>query len=248
MKQAIAGVAPAEAEEVTIMTVWPSISAFSLGRVLGRLYSINVGVFVFTVGNLIALLSIPGALKLYFFRLFPSVLGIGPHGCFYRLTNRGVQQLRNEVYLALGKHAGSRTAQLCRLIGSALLAVGVLAAWFLIYLFISPLTNSFFVPLIAGVLVFLGAVGVAKLLWTHLKFGVVIKSIEFTRFDRIETEVQSGQEWFKAGDLIFYLGDSETFRLVGVSRPEAFRQTCLKARNGYAGTQEALEREAAMAS
>ena len=82
MKQAIAGVAPAESEEVTVMTIWPSISAFGLGRMLGRAYSIDAGVFVFTVGNLAALLSIPGALKLYFFRLFPSVFGVLPHGFF----------------------------------------------------------------------------------------------------------------------------------------------------------------------
>ena len=248
MKQAIAGVAPAEAEEVTIMTVWPSISAFSLGRLLGRLYSIKTGVFVFTVGNLIALLSIPGALKLYFFRLFPSVLGIGPHGFFYRLTNRGVQQLRNEVYVACGKNAGSGTAQLCRWIGTAVLVVGVVIALLLNYFFVPSLTEIAAVPWIVGVLVVLSAVGIAKLLWTHLKFGVVIKSVEFDRFDRIETEVQPGQEWFKAGDLIFYQGDVETFRLIGVSRPESFRQTCLKAHAGYIGTQQALQREAAMAS
>lgn len=248
MKQAIAGVAPAEAEEVTIMTVWPSISAFSLGRLLGRLYSINVGVFVFTVGNLIALLSIPGALKLYFFRLFPSVLGLTPHGFFYRLTNRGVQQLRNEVYIAVGKHAGSSTAQMCRIIGTALLVLGLVVALVLTFVFVPSLTEFTAVPWIVALVIFLTAVGVAKLLWTHLKFGVVIKSIEFSRFDRIETEVQPGQEWFKAGDLVFYQGDVETFRLVAVSRPEAFRQTCLKARVGYVGTQQALQREAAMAS
>ena len=36
MKQAIAGVAPPELGEVTIMTVWPSIGAYRLGRLVGH--------------------------------------------------------------------------------------------------------------------------------------------------------------------------------------------------------------------
>ena len=62
MKQAIPGVTPFQAEEVTSMEIWPSICATSLGRFLGQLYSIRVGVGVVTVGNLIALASIPLAL------------------------------------------------------------------------------------------------------------------------------------------------------------------------------------------
>ena len=35
MKQAIAGVTPAESEETTIMEVWPSVARYSVARVLG---------------------------------------------------------------------------------------------------------------------------------------------------------------------------------------------------------------------
>jgi hypothetical protein len=66
--------------------------------------------------------------------------------------------------------------------------------------------------------------------------------VELDRFDAIEVEVLPGQEWYPAGNLIFRRGPIETFRLDGVSRPETFRQTCLKARMGYVGTRQAMGR------
>lgn len=85
MKQAIAGVAPAESTEVAVMVVWPSIAAFSSGRFLGRLFGIRwPNVYIFRLGNLLALLSIPYALLLYFWRILPGV------GRRYALTNRRV--------------------------------------------------------------------------------------------------------------------------------------------------------------
>jgi hypothetical protein len=59
--------------------------------------------------------------------------------------------------------------------------------------------------------------------------------VELDRFDSIEVEVLPGQEWYKAGNLLFRRGQIETFRLDGISRPETFRQTCLKAQMGYIG-------------
>ncbi len=72
-------------------------------------------------------------------------------------------------------------------------------------------------------------------------------SVDLTEFDEIEIEVCPGQEWYKAGDLIFRLGDVEKLRLCGVSRPEAFRSQCMKASIAARGVKDALEREAAMA-
>jgi len=43
-----------------------------------------------------------------------------------------------------------------------------------------------------------------------------------------------------AGDLIFRLGATETFRLEAVSRPEAFRQVCLKSHRAYVGVKQAI--------
>lgn len=88
MKQPIAGVAPSNLNEVTVMTVWPTIASTSLGRLLGRLYSIDVGVNLLgvrlTLGKLIALASIPVALGLFFAMLVPPLVRR------YRLTNKRI--------------------------------------------------------------------------------------------------------------------------------------------------------------
>jgi hypothetical protein len=65
--------------------------------------------------------------------------------------------------------------------------------------------------------------------------GVEDKSVELDRFDAIEIDVKPGQAWYDAGDLVFRLGNVETFRLVGVSRPDAFRETCLKSNMARVG-------------
>ena len=89
MKQAIAGVTVPEDREATVMTVWPSVAAMSLGglplgTILGRLYEIPVGFHVFTLGNLFCLLSIPLSIARYFNRTGPFV------ATRYRLTIRRV--------------------------------------------------------------------------------------------------------------------------------------------------------------
>jgi hypothetical protein len=85
MTQAIAGVAPPELGEVTIMTVWPSMAATGMGRMIGRLCGIQAGFgHILTIGNLLALALIPVALALFFRNL-------APWNCRrYRLTNRRV--------------------------------------------------------------------------------------------------------------------------------------------------------------
>ena len=97
MKQAIAGVSPSEVAEVNVMEVWPSIAKFSFGRLMGQLFAIDAGIYIFRVGNFLALAGIPFALALYFFRLAPSLFGAPVHGGFYRLTNKRVIVLRNEI-------------------------------------------------------------------------------------------------------------------------------------------------------
>lgn len=89
MKQAFAGVNPVNLKETTAMTVWPSVAAMSLGPVplglmLGRLYAIKTGVYIFTVGNLMCLLTIPLALILYLKRIGPFV------AMRYRVTNKRI--------------------------------------------------------------------------------------------------------------------------------------------------------------
>ena len=183
MKQAIAGVTPSQSEEVTSMVVWPSICSTGLGRTLGRLYSIKIGFSVLTIGNLIALASIPLAAVLYFFRLAPSIFGLTPHGVTYRLTNRRVLEQRNEI-------RGSSEGLLPKFV-----------------------------------------------------FGAETRSVQLDRFDNVKIEVRPGQAWFHAGDLVYYQGEVETFRLPGICRPDVFAVCCMKARDSYVGVQQALDRE-----
>ena len=81
------------------MTVWPSLSATTFGRFWGRLFAIEVGFPVFgvplTIGRLMALVSIPFMLALYFLMRLPRFPGvligiINPWCWVYRLTNRRV--------------------------------------------------------------------------------------------------------------------------------------------------------------
>jgi hypothetical protein len=73
------------------------------------------------------------------------------------------------------------------------------------------------------------------------------RSVALDRFDKVEIDVLPGQAWYYAGDLVFRLGNTETFRLSGVSRPEAFRSQVIKAHMAYVGVKKALARELAHA-
>ena len=163
--QAIAGVSPAETTEATVMTVWPSVAKYGLGQMLGQAFAVRwPDIYIFRLGNLLALLSIPIALPLYFLRILPFV------GTRYTLTNRRV-------------------------------------------------------------IVYRGIIGVEE------------KSVDLDRFDTIDIVVQPGQAWYDAGDLVFRRGNIETFRLGGVSRPDSFRATILKAHMAYKGVRQARERQ-----
>lgn len=136
------------------MSIWPSVAATAVGRLLGRLYGIDVGVGPLTVGNGIALVSIPVAVALYLSMRLPWAI------TRYRLTNRRV---------TIDRGIGGKVEQF----------------------------------------------------------------VDLSRFDSVEIEVEPGQEWYPAGDLVFRLGAIETLRLPGVRRPEVFRQACLKVRQSY---------------
>jgi hypothetical protein len=69
------------------------------------------------------------------------------------------------------------------------------------------------------------------------------KSVDLDRFDNVEVVVQPGQAWYDAGDLVFRLGNVETFRLEGVSRPEAFRATCVKSQVTRSSVKRIRDRE-----
>ena len=158
------------------MVVWPSIARYSSGSWLGRLYSNEAGFYIFTVGNFLALASIPLALALYAYRVV--------RGSAYRLTNRRLIELGNTIQ----KRA----------------------------------TFPYF----------------------KITLGEEVKSLALDGFDGIEVARTPGQEWFDAGDLVFTLGDAHVFCLESVSRPEGFRQTCLKSRLAYVSVRQVLGRQA----
>ena len=169
MNQPTAGSTAVDLDEVPVMTVWPSICCYPSGRFLGRLCAIRwPNIYIFRLGNLLALLSIPHALFLYFLRIAPVV------GRRYTLTNRRMVIQR----------------------------------------------------------------GIS---------GVDEREIALNDFDEIVIEVLAGQKWFHAGDLVFRSGSKEVFRLEGVSRPETFRQVCLKSRQARVGVLRARQQQTAVA-
>jgi len=169
MRQAIAGVAPPELEEVTVMTVWPTLGASGIGRWWGRMYATSSGISVLgipiTVGRLIALASIPLILPPFFMSIAPGLARR------YRLTNRRVLIEKQEFSGKFVEEA----------------------------------------------------------------------SVPLDKFDSIDVVELPGQEWYYAGDLVFRDGATEKFRLPGVSRPEAFRITCMKAHQSHVGVNAALQ-------
>ena len=63
-------------------------------------------------------------------------------------------------------------------------------------------------------------------------------SVGLDEFDDIAILVLPGQEWLRAGEVVFRRGETEVLRLSGVSRPEIFRQVCLKAKRALLSVQQ----------
>ena len=168
MKPPLPGVSPPELAEVNAMTVWPSIGAHPLGRLVGRLSASRAGVGIFTLGNFWALATIPLSLVLYFWQRMPYL-------CLrYTLTNR-------RIIICKG---------------------------------LAPRDD---------------------------------KWIELEEFDACEIQTLPGQEWLRAGDLVFRHGGIELLRLSGVSRPAVFRQVCLAAQKALVSVRNVVHEQTAAA-
>jgi hypothetical protein len=74
------------------------------------------------------------------------------------------------------------------------------------------------------------------------------KWIGLEEFDTVEVEVLPGQEWLHAGDIVFKRSGNEVMRLMGVSRPEVFRQVCATSRSAMVSVREVVDRQMAMQS
>lgn len=76
--------------------------------------------------------------------------------------------------------------------------------------------------------------------------GKEIRAIGLDEFDAIEIRLRAGQEWLRSGDLVFLQDGREVFRLASVSRPEVFRETCLKARRALVSVRDVVRQQAAV--
>lgn len=153
--------------ETISKVVWPTIGATRRGRLVGQLCSLRLGVGrIFTLGNLLALATIPISLAVFFWQLLPGVIRR------YGLTNRRI-------------------------------------------------------------VVFKGLARIEE------------RSIGLGDFDSIEIQLLPGQEWLRAGDLVFFRDGQEVFRLAGVPRPETFRAICLKQRATMLAMREVIESQLA---
>jgi hypothetical protein len=73
------------------------------------------------------------------------------------------------------------------------------------------------------------------------------KWIELDEFDSCELEIQPGQEWLRAGDIVFYHGEIELLRFAGVVRPYIFRNVCLTAQRALLLVRKVVQEQAALA-
>jgi hypothetical protein len=151
------------------MTVWPGIASMAVGRWVGRMAGNRTGYGFFTLGKLLALVTIPVSLIAYLWRLMPGACRR------YALTGR-------------------------------------------------------------------------RLMIQHGLTAQDGPSLGLDEFETIEVAVLPGQEWLHAGELIFKRDGKELFRLSGVSRPEAFRQVCLKARTALVSGRQVCQQQAAVAA
>lgn len=66
------------------------------------------------------------------------------------------------------------------------------------------------------------------------KDAAPVAELSLDQFDDVQAEVQPGQEWYHAGDVVFSLRGEERLRLAGVPRPEPFMQTVMKTQQAAA--------------
>lgn len=85
MKLPFPGFVPPELDEADAVTIWPTIGAHPLGRLVGRLCAIKIGLGgFFTLGKIWALATIPLSLAVFFWQLMPYICRR------YTLTNRRI--------------------------------------------------------------------------------------------------------------------------------------------------------------
>jgi hypothetical protein len=71
-----------------------------------------------------------------------------------------------------------------------------------------------------------------------------VAELPLSGFDAIDIEIQPGQAWFRAGDVIFSQRGVERLRLAGVPRPDPFVRTVMKTQNAATTLRSAAGLEA----
>jgi hypothetical protein len=85
MKSAFPGFVPPELDELDAMTIWPTIGAYPLGRLVGRLCASKIGLGgFFTLGKIWTLVTIPLSLAVFGWQLMPYICRR------YTLSNRRI--------------------------------------------------------------------------------------------------------------------------------------------------------------
>lgn len=77
--------------------------------------------------------------------------------------------------------------------------------------------------------------------------GVEAEAIALKDFDSIAVEILIGQEFLRAGDLVFQSSGKEVFRLAGVQHPQGFRQACLRGQAALASVERVVGEQAKQA-
>jgi hypothetical protein len=76
--------------------------------------------------------------------------------------------------------------------------------------------------------------------------GAAERWIGLDEFDSVDILALPGQDWLRAGEVIFRRSGVEVFRLSGVPRPIPFREVCLKARTALLAVREVLQQQQAV--
>ncbi len=71
------------------------------------------------------------------------------------------------------------------------------------------------------------------------------RAIAWEQFDQLRVEQLPGQQWFNAGELVFFEQGREVFRLSGVLHPETVLRSCSKAKVALVSTQQVVATECA---
>ena len=155
-------------------------------------------------------------------------------------VSAGQDQLLRTVYPSIS------SAGLGRLIGQLMdsipVGVGNIKLSYLIFgpLLVGPALMGYFAEKLMGQRYLLTNRAIRR--WTLIGQRM-LQEVQLADIEDIAVEVQAGQEFYKAGDLVIIgKGGNTLMRLPGVPRPDIFRETILKAQKARLQVEDSLTR------